>query len=240
MRLPGSVMRNLIIITIKGEFLDLSFHFTPSSNRFVKLRYQYTLKDFIYGCKLKIKRDIIFDASLYSEDFHVKVDGLFVHNQDLIKILNVNLGSVENLDIIVPNKFKITSGKYKIDLRTETPKFRYVFKADVSTSTDEIEFPPEQQIEKILQQSESVAYNQQDAREFQSKIVKRGFQIVLLIYLPVVLIFFGITLFLLLDPAASQTDAGLGPFITLIFLIFVGLCFLPNFKRRILGRKKEE
>ena len=239
MRLPGSVMRNLIIITIKGEFLELAFHFTPSSNRFAKLRYQYTLRDFVYGCKLKIKKDIIFDANLYSEDFHVKVDGFIVQNQDLKKILNVNLGSVENLDIIVPNKFNITSGKYKIDLRTEAPKFRYVFKAEVLATTENIEFPSEKHIEKILQQSESSASHQQEAKEFQNKIAKRGLQIVLLIYLPVVLIFFGITLFLLLDPVARQTDAGLGPFITLIFLIFIGLCFLPNFKRRIVGKKKE-
>ena len=104
-------------------------------------------------------------------------------------------------------------------------------------STEEIESPTEQHIEKILQQSESVASYQQEAKEFQSKIAKRGFQIVLLVYLPVVLIFIGINLFLLLDPTARQTDAGLGPFITLLFLIFIGLCLLPNFKKRILGRK---
>ena len=149
----------------------------------------------------------------------------------------MNLGSVENLDIIVPNKHNITIGKHKIDLRTETPKFRYVFKAEVSASTEEIEFPSESHIEKIQQLSESSASNQQDAKEFQNKIAKRGLQIVLLIYLPVVIIFSGINLFLLLDPAASQTDAGLGPFLTLIFLILIGLCFLPNFKRRILGKK---
>jgi len=189
LRLPGSVMRNLIIITIKGEFLELSFHFTPSSNRFAKLRYLYILRDFIYGCKLKIKKDIIFDANLYSGDFHMKVDGLFVQNQDIQNILNISLGAIENLVIIVPNRFKITSGKHKIDLRTETPKFRYVFKAEVSASTEDLELPSEQHIEKILQQSEPSASYQQDAKEFQSKIAKRGLQIVLLIYLPVVLIF---------------------------------------------------
>jgi len=237
LRLPGSVMRNFLIITIKGEYLELAFHFTPSSNRFAKLRYQYTLRDFVYGCKLKIKKDIIFDTNLYSEDFHMKVDGIFVQNQDLQNILNISLGALENLIIIVPNRFKITSGKHKIDLRTETPKFRFVFKAIVSASTMELEFPTEQHFEKILQQSESLASYQQDAKEFQSKFVKWSFLIVLLIYLPMVFIFLGIFISLSLDPVARQTDAGLGPGLTLIFLICIGIFFLPNFKRRILGRK---
>ena len=87
MRLPGSIMRHFLKISIKGEYLELAFHFSPSSNRFAKLRYLHTLKDFIYACKVKIKRDKIFDAILYSGDFHVILDGKFVYNQDLQKMV---------------------------------------------------------------------------------------------------------------------------------------------------------
>ena len=169
-------MRNLIIITIKGDYLELAFQFTPMSNRFAKLRYQYTLRDFIYSRKLIIKKDVIFDARLYSEDFHVKVDGLFVHNQDLEKILNVNLGSIENLDIIIPNKHNITSGKYKIDLRTETPKFRYVFKADVSTSTDEIEFPPNNKLKKFCSNQSLLLIISKMLENFKVKLSREDFK----------------------------------------------------------------
>lgn len=240
MRIPGRVMKKFISITIKGAFIELSFHFTPSSNQFSKLRFLSKLRDFVNGCKIKINRYLIFDANLYSEDFHVKIDGSLIRNQDLGKILDINLGIIENLVIIVPNKFNIATGKHKIALSSKVPEFKFVFKTDVLTSTEEIEFSTEQNVEKILQKSESLASYQQDAIEFQSKIVKRAFQIVLLVYLPTLLIFIGINLSILLDPIARQVDAGLGPGLTLIFLICIGLCFLPNFKRRILGRQKEE
>ena len=240
MRIPGSVMKNFFSISIKGTLIELSFHFTPSSNRFSKLRFLSKLRDFVYGCKIKINRNLIFDANLYPEDFHVKIDGSIIQNQDLGKILDINLGTVENLVIFVPNKFNIATGKHKIALSSEVPEFKFVFKTEVLTSTEEIEFPTEQNVEKILQKSESLASYQQDAIEFQSKIVKRAYQIVLLVYLPTLLIFIGINLFILLDPIARQVDAGLGPGLTLIFLICIGICFLPNFKRRILGKKKEE
>jgi len=243
LRIPGSVMKNFISITIKGAFIEISFQFTPSSNRFSKLRFLNKLKDFVYGCKIKIKRDLIFDANLYSEDFHVKLDGSLIQNQDLEKILNINFGTVENLVIIVPNKFNITSGKHKIALSSKVPKFDYVFKTEVPTSTEEIVFPPEQNVEKILQKSESLASYVQDAEEFQNKFIKIGFIIVLSIYLPFVLYYFVICLSLSLDPVARQVDAGLGPCIVLIFLIGTGICFIPNFKKRmkrtISGRKKE-
>lgn len=243
MRIPGSVMKNFISITIKGAFIEISFQFTPSSNRFSKLRFLNKLKDFVYGCKIKIKRDLIFDANLYSEDFHVKIDGSLIQNQDLEKILNINFGTVENLVIIVPNRFNITSGKHKIDLSSKVPKFNYVFKMEVPASTEEIVFRPEQNVEKILQKSESLASYVQDAEEFQNKFIKIGFIIVLSIYLPIVLYYFVICLSLSLDPVARQVDAGLGPYFLLIFFIGFGICFLPNFKKRmkriILGRKKE-
>ena len=145
---------------------------------------------------------------------------------------------MDNLVIIVPNKFNITSGRHKIALSSEFPKLNFVFKTEVPTSTEEIGYLLEQNVEKILQKSEASSSYQQDAKEFQSKIAKRAFQIVLLIYIPTLLVFFGIILSILLDPAASETDAGLGPGLVLIFLIGIGLCFLPNFKRRILGKKK--
>ena len=240
MRIPSSITKKFIEIIIKGAFIEISFHFTPSSNRFSKLRFLYKLRDFVYGCTLKIKKDLIFDANLYSEDFHVKIDGTFVQNKDLSKILNINIGTMKNLVIIVPNRFNITSGKHKINLNSVAPKFNFVFKSEVLTSTEEVGFNTEQNFEKIIQQPESLAIYQQDAREFQSKIAKRAFQIVLLVYIPTVLIMFGFILIILLDPAASQTDAGLGPGITLIFLICIGICLLPNFKRKVSGRIKGE
>ncbi len=177
MRIPGSVMKKFISITIKGPFIELSFHFTPSSNQFSKLRFLSKLRDFVNGCKIKINRYLIFDANLYSEDFHVKIDGSLIRNQDLGKILDINLGTIENLVIIVPNKFNIATGKHKIALSSKVPEFKFVFKTDVLTSTEEIEFPTEQNVEKILQKSESLGSYQQDAIEFQSKIVKRvGFK----------------------------------------------------------------
>jgi len=94
-------------------------------------------------------------------------------------------------------------------------------------------------LKKILQESESVAYSQQEAKKFQDKFANRVFLIVLLFYLPTLFVFLGIFISLSLDPVAHQTDAGLGPGLTLIFLICIGICFLPNFKKRILGRKKE-
>jgi len=243
LRIPGSVMKNFISITIKGAFIEISFQFTQSSNRFSKLRYLNKLKDFVYGCKIKIKKDLIFDANLYSEDFHVKLDGSLIQNQDLEKILNINFGTVENLVIIVPNKFNVTSGKHKVDLSSEVPKFNYVFKTEVPTSTEEIVFRPEQNIEKILQKQESLASYVQDAEEFQNKFIKIGFIIILLFYLPPLLYYFVICLSLSLDPGARVADAGLGPCIVLIFLIGTGICFIPNFKKRmkrtISGRKKE-
>lgn len=243
MRIPGIVMKKFISITIKGAFIEISFHFTPSSKHFGKLRLLYKLRDFVYGCKIKIKRDLIFDANLYSEDFHVKLDGSLIQNQDLEKILNINFGTVENLVIIVPNKFNITSGKHKIALSSKVPKFDYVFKTEVPTSTEEIVFPPEQNVEKILQKSESLASYEQDAEEFQNKFIKIFFIIILLVYLPPLLYYFVICLSLSLGPVARQVDAGLGPCFLLIFFIGLGICVFPNFKKRmkrsIIGRKKK-
>jgi len=233
LRIPSSLIKKFFSITIKGAFIELSFHFNSSSKRFGKMLFLYKLRDFIYGCKIKINRDLIFDTNLYSEDFHVKLDSSLIQNQDLEKILNINLRTAENLVIIVPNKFNITSGKHKITLNSEVPKLNVVFKTEVPTSTEEIVFPPEQNVEKILQKSESLASYEQDAEEFQNKIVNIGFIIVLLIYLPPLLYFFGLFLFLLLDPGARVADAGLGPGITLIVLIGIGICFLPNFKKRM-------
>ena len=243
MRIPSSLIKNLFSITIKGAFIELSFHFNSSSKRFGKMLFLYKLRDFIYGCKIKINRDLIFDTNLYSEDFHVKLDGSLIQNQDLEKILNINLRTAENLVIIVPNKFNITSGKHKITLNSEVPKLNVVFKTEVPTSTEEIVFPPEQNVEKILQKSESLASYVQDAEEFQNKFIKIGFIIILLFYLPSLLYYFVICLSLSLDPVARQVDAGLGPCFLLIFFIGFGICLLPNFKKRmkriVLGRKKK-
>jgi len=234
LRIPGSVMKNFISITINDAFIKLSFQFTSNSNQFSKLRFLHKLRDFVYGCKIKINRDLIFDANLYSEDFHVKLDGSLIQNQDIDKILNINFGAVENLVIFVPNKFNITSGKHKITLSSKVPKFNFVFKTEVPTFIEEIVFPPEQNVEKILQKSDSLASYQQDAIALQNKIVKIGFIIVLSVYLPFLLYFFAICLSLSLDPAARQVDAGLGPCFLLIFFIGMGICVLPNFKRIIL------
>ena len=116
LKIFGKLMERLFSITIYGEFLRITLQYDPKGTIFSKLRYLQKMKDFIYDLKISIDDRCIYDASSYPNDFHIEINGNFIYNQDLDKILDISFGMVKIISIIVPNVFCFDTEFFEIFL----------------------------------------------------------------------------------------------------------------------------
>ncbi|MBY9012778.1 MAG: hypothetical protein KGD70_10430 [Candidatus Lokiarchaeota archaeon] len=218
-------MENLISLAVKGEYLEISFNYSSNNKFSSKARYLQKLKDFLFDWKIKIDENLVYDAQLNPNNFHVELNSAIIFNQDLDQIYDINFGTVKVVSIITPNIYKIGEGKHKITLINQKNKF--TFYTRILRFDDEIKFPAQSQFEIIKQQVKPLALKEQEIRRYFNKVRKIIFLVVILMYLGVCLYFFSLLLPALLDPFASQFDAGLGPGLALGIWIFLGLFLIP-------------
>ena len=218
-------MENLISLAVKGEYLEISFNYSSNNKFSSKARYLQKLKDFLFDWKIKIDENLVYDAQLNPNNFHVELNSAIIFNQDLDQIYDINFGTVKVVSIITPNIYKIGEGKHKITLINQKNKF--TFHTRILHFDDEIKFPTQSQVEMIKQQIKPSTLKEQEIRSYFSKVRKIVFLVVILLYLGVGLYFFSILLPALLDPLASQFDAGLGPGLALGIWIFLGFFLIP-------------
>jgi hypothetical protein len=218
-------MENLISVAIKGEYLKISFNYSSNNKFSSKARYLQKLKDFLFDWKIKIDGNLVHDAQIYPNNFHVELNGVIICNQDLDQIYDINFGTVKVLSIISPNIYKIGEGKHKITLIYQKNKF--TFHTRILHFDDEINFPAQSQVEIIKQQVKPFALKEQEIKRYFSKLRKIIFLVIISMYLGVCLYFFLLLLPALLDPLASEFDAGLGPGLALGIWIFLGLFLIP-------------
>jgi len=190
-----------------------------------KMRYLQKLKDFLFDWKIQVDKNLVYDAQLNPNNFHVEINGVIILNQDLDQIYDINFGTVKVVSIISPNIYKIREGKHKITLVYKKNKFS--FRSEILQFDDEIIFPVQSQVEIIKQQLKLPALKEQEIKNYFSKARKIVFLVVILLYLGVGLFFFSLLLPALLDPLASQYDAGLGPGLALGIWIILGFVLIP-------------
>ena len=218
-------MENLISIAVKGDHLEISFNYTSNNKFSSRLRHLQKLKDFLFDWKIKIDGNLVYDAQLNPNNFHVELNGALIYNQDLDQIYDINFGIVKVVSIISPNIYKIGEGKHKITLIYQKNKFR--FQTEILRFDDEIKFPGQSQVEIVKQQKMSSVLNEQEVEKYFSNVRKIAFLVIILLYLGVGLFFFSLLLLALLNPLASQYDAGLGPGSALGIWVFLGFFLIP-------------
>lgn len=218
-------MENLFSVAIKGDYLEISFNYSSNNKFSSKVRYLQKLRDFLFDWKIKIDGNLVYDAHLYPNNFHVELNGVIIHNQDLDQIYDINFGTVKVVSIITPNIYKIGEGKHKITLKYQKNKF--TFYTSILCFDDEIKFPAQSQVEIIKQHVKPPALKEEEIKRYFSNLRKIVFLVVILLYLGVGLYFFSLLLPALLDPLASQFDAGLGPGAALGIWIFLGFFLIP-------------
>lgn len=221
----GKFMENLISVAVKGDYIEISFNYSSNNKFSSRVRHLQKLKDFLFDWKLQIDKNLVYDAQLYPKNFHVEINGVIILNQDLDQIYDINFGTVKVVSIISPNIYKIREGKHKITLVYKKNKFS--FHSEILQFDDEIIFPVQSQVEIIKQQLKLPALKEQEIRTYFNKARKIVFLVVILLYLGVGLYFFILLLPALLDPLASQYDAGLGPGLALGIWIILGLVLIP-------------
>lgn len=218
-------MENLFSVAIKGDYLEISFNYSSNNKFSSKVRYLQKLRDFLFDWKIEIDGNLVYDANLNPTNFDVELNGVIIYNQDLDQIYDINFGTVKVVSIISPNIYKIGEGKHKIKLINQKTKFS--FNTKILRFEDEIKFPAQSQVEIIKQQIKPPALNEEEIKRYFSKVRKIIFLVVILMYLGVGIYFFSLLLPALLDPTASQYDAGLGPGLALGIWIILGFLLIP-------------
>jgi hypothetical protein len=114
MRLPGFLMKRFVTVATNGEFLEISFRYGSRFKIFSNLRGLYTIKDFLGLPLIWIDNHLVYEFNLYPEDLHIKLNGTFISNPNISRILDINFNDVENIVLIIPNRFNIPEGRHKI------------------------------------------------------------------------------------------------------------------------------
>lgn len=221
LKIFGKLMERLFSITIYGEFLRITLQYDPKGTIFSKLRYLQKMKDFIYDLKISIDDRCIYDASSYPNDFHIEINGNFIYNQDLNKILDISFGMVKIISIIVPNVFLLKEGKHEIAF--EFRKTKFMFYTKIKYIDGIIDFPSLSKFESIKQQAEASIPTEEKANNYFTKVRKIATIIAILIYLAVSIFLLTVAIRDSLDPVARQLDLAFSSAIAFVVWTLLGL-----------------
>lgn len=223
---------------VNGKFIEILFHSDSKDSHFRKLGYLNNVDDFLKIIIIKINGNLIYDTFKLTDNFHMKLDGNFIANKDLEQYYDLNMGSLKTIAIIIPNSYNIESGKHKVTVKIRDLKNNFTFKTEITSAPEDIEYPSQSWIDRIQEQTPYFNKKQQEA-EYSFNKIKRNMAIVLFsVYFAVGLFLFGLILLVIVDPVARQTDAGLGPAITLVIWICTGSWLLPSIYMNLLKKKK--
>lgn len=231
-------MKKSISFMINGKFIEILFHSDSKDSHFRKLGYLNNVEDFLNMIVIKINGNPIYDPFKLTNDFHIKLDGNIIANKDLKQYYDLNMGSLKKIALLIPNIYNIEPGKHKVTLKIRDLKNKFTFKTEITTAPEDFEYPSQSWIDRIQKQTPYFNKKQQEAEESFNKI-KRNIAIVLFsVYFALGSFLFGLILLVIVDPVARQTDAGLGPAITLVIWICTGFWLLPSIYVNLLKKKK--
>ncbi len=129
-KLPSLLVKRLMSINLSGDLIEITF---PS------ILISHTIKGFLEDLIIKIDNDTIYDINIFPSDFEVKFNNTLYQNQDLSEIYYRSLKIGDKLHIIIPNRFSISVGTYKILIETPSSGRRISFDRNISSSTEKIE-----------------------------------------------------------------------------------------------------
>jgi len=238
LRIPGNFLKKSILFTINGKFIEILFHSDSKDSHFRKLGYLNDVEDFLNMIAIKINGNLIYNPFKLSNNFYIKLDGNFVANKDLEQYYGLNMGSLKKIAIIIPNNYNIEPGKHKVTIKIRDLKNKFTFKTEITTAPEDFEYPSQTWIDRIQEQTPYFNKKQQEAKDSFNKIKKNIAIVLYSVYFAVGLFLFGLILLVILDPVARQTDAGLGPAITLVIWICTGFWLLPSIYMNLLKKKK--
>ena len=218
-------MENMISIAVKGNYLEISFNYSSTNKFSSKVRNLQKVRDFLFDWKVKIDGNLVYDANLYPNNYHVELNGVIINNQELDQIFDINFGSVKVISLILPNTHNIGEGRHKVSLKYQ--KIKFSFQTQILHFDESIKFPTQSQVENINLHVKQTPQQEEENIKYFKKVRNIIFLVILVIYSGVGLFFFSIFWPTLFDPLASQYDAGLGPGLALVLWIFLGLFLIP-------------
>jgi len=104
-RVPSFLLKSFMKIELDGEYIEFSIKFA-SVNR--------NLEEELMGLNITIDGTVIFDIDLIPNNFHIRLNDIFYNNQDLFKIYNKKISTLDKFVLIIPNSSNIIAGKHKI------------------------------------------------------------------------------------------------------------------------------
>ena len=132
LRVPSFLLKNFMQVEINGDYIEFSIKFATLKRNLVE-----ELK----GLRIKIDGTVIFDIDLFPNSFHVRLNGVFYNNQDLFRIYNKKITTLDKFVLIIPNRSNIILGKYKIAFCSKISNLTVTTKLTIK---EKFEYPPTQ------------------------------------------------------------------------------------------------
>lgn len=123
-------------VEIISDYIEFSIKFATLKRN---------LEEELKGLEIKIDKYVIFDVDLFPNSFHVRLNDIFYKNEDLFKIFNENITTLDKFVLIIPNRLNIKSGKHKISFCSK------ISNLTVTTKLIIIEKPEYSQIQEKFQ-----------------------------------------------------------------------------------------
>lgn len=123
-------MKELIKISVSNKYIHFKMKIGLPSQPLRK-----TLEDMI----IKLDDNTIFDAYLYPNDFHIKLNGELYQNNELNRIHDIPIRSGDSIEILTINRFKISPGEYKFTFKNRNFNMGATTKLKVIPEMDFIE-----------------------------------------------------------------------------------------------------
>ena len=125
--LPGLLVKRLINIKIRGDLIEVTLPL---------IRKSHTVKPFLEDLIIKIDNDILYDINIYPSDFDVKLNNILYPNQVISEIYDKSLKIGDKFGIIIPNRFRISTGIHNIKMKIRSSGRKVNFNRYISSSTE--------------------------------------------------------------------------------------------------------
>ncbi len=126
MRLPAFILKKwLKEIIIRDHNIEIKFYYKRRSR---------TIKELLDTLIIWIDKRVFFDNQFYPNDFDIVVNGTLYKNQNLVEINDYRIQAGDLIQLIVPNRTNILSGRYKISFGSHGYSKKVNFKIDILSS----------------------------------------------------------------------------------------------------------
>lgn len=130
MRIPKFIMKELIKVSVSNKYLHFKMKIGTTSQPLRR-----SLEDLV----IKLDDTTIFDAYLYPNDFHIRLNGVLYQNKDLNQIQGRLTSPSDGIEIIIVNRFNIFPGEYKFSFKNRDFKIGATAKLKVIPEMEYIE-----------------------------------------------------------------------------------------------------